>query len=223
MKVFWASLGAFAIFYYIGRRERLKELQGLWSDYVRGEWWINEDGSSDYADVLTGDAGHEQIAIERMIDEDSIRDALLNELDSGKRDDDTNRKMIHLLDYLRPTRRYDDSNVFEILSKLVDVPESVGIKATGSKDAWNDLKNDPRFAYMRHQNAIRVINNQFQAWKVTPKTIRAIQNFLYEQSAGDDAPEGDTEVCVEEVGTRKYACKPVSEFLTIKMPGKLWR
>lgn len=205
-KAFFGATAAVGVFFLIraARRShtRLRELQGLWSDYVRGEWWINEDGTSDFADSDIGEQDHVGIAVDAMLDGDVLREYFV---EKGTDEEE--------LEYVTPAGFFFNYNI----------PDEIGVIAAGSKEAWDDLKYDPRVAYMKHHNAVRAINNQFEAWKVTPKTIRAIQSFLYDQSQGDEAPEGDTEVCVEEIESRRYACKPVSEFLTIKMPGKLWR
>lgn len=169
---------------------------GQWSDYVRGEWWLYTDGSSPlYADSDVGDASHVSIALEHFFAmyEDSLKAAVT---EAG----------IELP---------EDADIFS----LMNLPEKV-LSSTFGHALWADLKNDPRIAYERDFNAIRAINTSFEAWQVTPKVLRVIQDFLLDQSQ-DSLPEGT--VLVEESSTGKYSKLSTEEFLTLKSPGQLWR
>jgi hypothetical protein len=196
---------------------------GSWEDYIKGEWWIDSSGRSMFADQDLGEAGHEQIAINNMID----RDVLFEELARWY------RSKAPLSEGW--SRREADERADELLSMLESgsepaevilndyVADSVGSKAAGGMAKWKALKEDARRAYAKYEGAILAIDRNFAAWRVTESTISAIQSFIEEQAEGDDEIDDmGTKVCVEQFEPQKYGCMPVAEFLLIRKPKELW-
>lgn len=181
-----------------------------WRTYVRGEWWIDLDGEPVFADQDIGEAGHEKIAADSMLDLEVLVAGLLEEGLLTEEEAD---------DYLEGD--YGAAALF--FTK--NIPDEIGIAAARSEERWRDLKKDVRMAYAKHEGAILAINTEFFAWEVTAKTIKAIQSFIegevYEQGANISTLE-DSDICVEEASTKRYACLPASEFLLVKYPRQLF-
>lgn len=173
-----------------------------WSDYIRGEFWLTEDGQSEFADIDTGEAGHEYIATRSLLSD--FGDEFREVLDPEHKDNDFDENLI--------------SHYFEGGIKDEDGKRIMG-------PLWDEMKTDVRLAYAKKENAILVIDSNFAAYKVTKKTISAIQDFIYEQIGGEDASafEDDPDVVIEEYSTQKNTSLPLSDFLNIKNPGELWR
>lgn len=195
---------------------------GAWRDYVRGEWWIDRTGQSEFADMDVGEAGHERIAVENMLDRDALVEGLAGwyrskePLKNGWGRDEANDKASEIQDA--------ESAADIFFTEFV--PDSVGAKAAGSLQRWRDLKTDARLAYAKHEGAILAINKNFFAYRVTEETIAAIQSFIEElvSEGGEDDPiDGSADICVEQGEPTKYACLPADEFMLIRKPKELWR
>lgn len=201
----------------LGSARRINPHEYKWSDFIRGEYWLDDSGESIFADQDLGDVGHEALATNAMIDPDALIDGLLAHemIDARKADE------------LRETaEEYGvTSALAEADIRMDDIPKEVGRAATGSAEIWKDVTYDVRMAYAKHRGGILVIDRNFSAWKVTADVIRAIQEFVLtqaEEAAGGKIDDPKTEVAVEEISTGKYANMTVSEFLTIKHPRELW-
>lgn len=198
-----------------------------WKDYIRGEWWIDEYGESLFADVDIGEAGHEIIAIDSMLDKEILADGVIKHYKAKlRKTKGADKKWVRdkIKDQIAETERYrnnDEMNASQIYLSQ-EIPEEAGIAAAGSKEAWEDLVRDARMAYAKHKGAILAVNRDFAAWQVTSKTIEGIQGFILEQSGGEEIEDKSTEMCVEEHETQRTVCMPVMEFLTLKHPRDLW-
>ncbi len=175
-----------------------------WGDYIRGEYWIDLNGFSLFADIDIGEAGHESIAIDQMLDKDILIEGLSEE---------------SLLTEEAIKEYEDDESGASYIFFTENIPDNIGIEAAGSKERWDDLKKDARLAYAKHEGAIAVVNENFYCWNLTNKTINAIQDFLFENY--DPLPTSD--IVIEEGFSGKYARIPIKDFITIKHPGELWR
>ena len=183
-----------------------------WKEFIRGEYWITEDGNSEFADSDVGEKSHEYIAIEHMLNGEELLEALK---EYNNRQEDSEDK-IDLKEY---EDFGDEYSLGATLFFNVKIPDEVGEKVVG-KEIWSDLKKDVRLAYAKHKGAIHVIDNNFAAYKITAKSIKNIQDFIYDQIE-EKEPKG--EVVIEEFLTKKDITLEVNDFLNIKHPSELWR
>lgn len=188
--------------------ESFDDDEPTWEDIIKGEWWINKDGTSDYADQDVGEAGHEMIAIKNLLSEfsDNFREAFEEENISG--------------DNIREFIESDDFEYLEYAYHNNEIPDSIGVKAMG--ELWNEMKKDSRSAYSKHTGAILVINHNFAAWKIDAASLRAMQNFIWEQMSENKINLKNAEVVVSEQSTGNYNSIPVDNFLQLKGPRQLW-
>jgi hypothetical protein len=169
---------------------------------VRGEWWISESGEAEFADQDVGEAGHERIALQHFFGDhfDEFAEALEAK---GKKIQETD----DLLE-LWAFGELDDAMVDEIMG-----PE-----------LHKEIKDDVRMAYAKRKGAILAIDTNFAAYKITNKTIQAIQKFLEEQLGQfNESVDGDTEMMVEEYSTNKSKSISISDFLGLKYAAQLWK
>jgi hypothetical protein len=170
-----------------------------WSDYVTGEYWITPSGRSEFADIDVGEAGHEIIATQEMIDP-----AVLIEHGIVSADD-------------------ADEWMFHFVTAMEHgIPDEVGLAAIGGDpELWKLFKKDPRMAYAR-TGAILAINQDFAVWEVNDHTIKLIQDFLYDQAfengdiEAEDVADLTGDILIEEYGTGNRFELPVNDFLTAK-------
>ena len=189
----------------------MKKLASSWQDFIRGEYWITDDGS-EYADSNVSDKSHEYIAVEQMVNGDDLLEALQEY--NAKQDPDDRFDL----------KEYEDwGEEYSLGASLyfgLNIPNGVGEKVVG-KDKWKDLKKDPRLAYAKYYGAVHAIDNNFSAYKLTDKIIRNIQSHIEDQLVDDKNIKGD--VVLEEYSTGKDATIPVNDFLNIKHVSELWR
>jgi len=204
-----------------------------WSDYVRGEYWLDDMGST-YADQDIGDVGHEAIALSSMLDKDTLASGLIElwqaEIDQieAKPEEPTDEEVDRieqldaLISELEGIRDDDESSAATIFFNY-DIPDEVGVAASRDEEVWSDMNNDARAAYAKHYGAVLAIDANFAAWRVTKDTLEAIKDHLFEL-AGQylDTPEPRDEVTVEEYSTGKSVTLSMSDFLTIENPRELW-
>jgi hypothetical protein len=188
-----------------------------WSDYIRGEWWIDKDGESMFADGDLGDAGHEMIAADSMLDKDALIDAL-NEYVIEYPDSDTAESW-------NPEEWEGDEDTSAGLFFNFGIPDEVG-EAVAGADVWKDMKKDVRMAFAKWHGAILVINDNFYAWEITAQTIKAIQEHifgqLYEDLEEEQVGDMNGDVTVEEAKTKRHVSLPFQDFLLVKFPRDLW-
>lgn len=171
--------------------------------FIRGEWWITNDGEVLFADQDIGEEGHEAIALRYLIDSEVLADELLKRGLIAEDDVDM------IMEY----------GAGVVLAGM-KIPGSVGVKAAGEQ-VWKDIIDmGPREAFMKHHNAIMVVGESFYVWKVTEKSINAIQNFIFEEADGEDL-NPKTSVYVEQVTPHKYSDMPWGEFQFIKKPSEM--
>lgn len=188
----------------------LRQIVGspTWKDYVRGEWWLDEDGNSTYADQDVGEAGHERVALEHFLCQHDLE--LIEELIKAGADEKALNECDDLLEYYM----------------MQGISTEIGEKVYG-KELWHEIKEDVRFAYAKHTNSILVIGLNFMAYKVNAKTISAIQDFILEEAGdqigGENPDASGNYMMVEEASTKKSVELPVNDFLLLKHPGELWR
>ena len=191
----------------------LNEAEPKWSDFVKGEWWIDGDtGQSEFADSNVGDMGHEGIAERNILNQysDEIFEAL-EEYNTANPDEP-----VSIVDH----DNYDDDPAHQQYHDG-GIPDEVGIKVMG-KEKWDLFNKDTRLCYAKFYNQILAINLNFAAWKVTDKTISAIQNFLGEESYHMEG-NASGDMIVEEYSTKKYVELPVQDFFNVKTPRELWQ
>jgi hypothetical protein len=177
-----------------------------WGGIVSGEWWLTADGDAIFADQDIGDQGHEVIAIDYLLDKDVLIDGLEQYGQLSKKD----------ADWHRMSDEYGASSLY--YEFVID--DDLGIEAS-SPSIWRDLqKHDPRIAFMKHQSAIMVIGTAFAAWRVTERTIRAIQDFVLQETDGEPAP--DMDITIERImPPRKSTFADWVEFQFVRKPGEL--
>lgn len=203
-----------------------------WSDYVRGEYWIDDTGST-YADQDIGDVGHEAIALSSMLDKEILADGLIehwqgiiDELEDKDEltteDEDRIEILRHKIAEVEDIRDRDELEAATLFFNY-DIPDEVGIAASRDAEVWHDMVEDARGAYAKHYGAILAIDTNFAAWKVTKDTIEAIKDHLFEL-AGQylDTPSRRDEVTVEEFSTKRSVTLPMTDFLNISSPRDLW-
>ena len=193
-------------------------LGDTWAQYVKGEWWIEPDGTVTFADGDVGEQGHEGIALDRLIDLDSLLDKLVEDgrWDKQRADEYANHEG-------SSCELYHQGNITPDIGRAI-----VG------DEMWQLINLDPRLAFVR-KGAIRVIGREFEVWRLTPKLIRSIQHFIEERvfDEGGDVPAMDakTDMCITEIADEndklrknhnsRYGCLPIAEFLTIKHPKQI--
>jgi hypothetical protein len=195
--------------------ETLMELR--WKDFIRGEWWIDKYGESIFADGDIGEAGHELIAADSLLDKDALVEAM-NEYVEENPDENASESW-------NPEEWESDETGAGELFFSGDIPDEVGERVAGA-ELWRDMKQDVRLAFAKREGAILVINDNFYAWEITQQTIKAIQEHiagqLYEQLDEEDVLRIDGEVVVEEAKTKRHVSTDFKEFMLVKYPRDLW-
>ena len=200
---------------------KLNPWKPTWKDFIKGEWWIDKFGQSMFADQDVGQDGHESIAIDVMLDKEVLIDGLIAYYEAQSEEEAQQYDNESKIEELQELRNNDDVQSSQIYFNEM-IPDDVGIAAAGSKRVWEDIENDARKAYAKHEGAIQVVGTNFTAYKVTPGTIKAIQSFILDQAEFEKVDDTDTVIGVEQIEPHKYASIPVAEFLTIKRPIDLW-
>lgn len=177
-----------------------------WGGTVSGEWWLTEDGEVEYADQDIGEQGHEAIAIDHLLDRDMLLEGLVKEGIISEAD----------------VKELESDDIFASnIFFTIGIPDAVGKAAASSPQVWTDIKKlGAREAFMKHEGAIMAIGEAFTAWRVTEKTIAAIQNFVLEQT--DDEPDPSMTLTIERVlPTQKYTMVDWADFQFVKKPSEL--
>jgi len=194
---------------------------GTWGDYVRGEWWITLDGDDMFADGDIGPAGHEQIAIDSMLDKDQLINAIVRGVLDCEPEDIAEAITTEVED-LRWDDEIGSSNVFAQYGCYVTDSSAEKLMRGGLK-GWRLLQQDARAAFSRYWGAIHVINFEFSVWQLTPKSLTSMQNWLESKLEGDEVhPRDDTELCITEWESKRYNCLEINEFLTARHPRDVW-
>jgi hypothetical protein len=206
-----------------------------WTDYIRGEYWLDSDCSSNIVDCGgDGDYNHVSYASENILGGkwDEIVGAIRDRLDQFKSlppqevEDETGESVVEL-----------ENEFEELLKENPDGPSNDFIYLTLWNWVDNSTKNmifdndyalfeqDLRNFYMKHYHMIRVVNRQFEVWKLSSREISAILDFIFDMAQMDDSTGdlGDDEVFIEEISTSRYVGVPLKVLLETKQPGQLWR
>lgn len=167
-----------------------------WSDYITGEWWIDEYGGSIEVGEDSG-SSHEATAIEAILS--SAAEEILEAL--GK----------------------DSSDEGELASWYVmgEIPDKVVLNAIG-KEKFDLLKKDARLAYAKYHKMIYAINLEFVVWKLTDKHLSAIQTFLNSEAWDEVGKDDKSELSVEEAATKRRVEMPVEYFMTLDRAKQVW-
>lgn len=182
-----------------------------WSDYVRGEWWVDDRGYAEFCDANVSDQGHEAVAERHILGDHA--DDLWEALEEWNKENPEDK--VKLAD-----REYDEGSAIHEQYHDGGIPNEVGEKVMGA-EKWKLLKDDSRTAYMKYYGVIRVINLNFGVWKLEDKHLKIIQNFLSEEAQGEfDDPE--TELLLEEASTGKYMEMPVQYFMALDRVRHFW-
>jgi len=208
-----------------------------WGDYIRGEYWLNPDGSSDYADGDLGDKGHESIAAEAILGNKSfeLEQAFINYFKNVQATADPTEFQSELRTYKDYfPQGSQDIEEFSLNNSSMDgsagdifwspgIPHPVG-EAVFGVEGWNEINEDIREYYMKHFGTAHVIDNNFGVWLLTPKLIEAIKDFLYERASENGEEENlDGTINIEEISTRRWASDiEVAEFMNMKYPGQVF-
>lgn len=174
--------------------------------YVRGEWWLTRDGEIHFADQDIGEQGHVAVATEALLDWDAVAEGLF---EAGLIDEE----QAHWIESEGP---------LEALHSFT-WPDAVGYAAVEKPEIWDMIKSgDAREAFMKHHGAIMVIGGVFSSWRVTSKTIEAIQGFVLEEYGDEASPT--MEIWVEAFADAKVASTTWGEFQFMSKPSELlWR
>lgn len=202
-----------------------------WKNYVRGEYWLNIS-SGHSIECENGDYTHESYAVECILGDkwDAIIAALEENIERFRAmnpndvPDIASAEIEELEDEWRQIETASPEDLGEDLihTILFDTLPS----ATQQELFDGDLslfRKDIRGYFMKHYGEIRVINNNFEVWKLTPSAMGAITDFALEIGGEEMQADPKTEIMVEEVSTGQWASVPMKHFMTMKQPGQLWR
>jgi hypothetical protein len=199
-----------------------------WGNFIRGEYWIDQYGEAQYADLDVGEKGHEAIALDLMLDKEALVDGLIEyyespqALEDGWQQEEIPEKVSELA-WLRDSDDVDPSHVYAQEQNVIS--DEVGAAATdGGKRVWDVLKNDARLAYAQHTGAIAVVDRNFYAWRVTKDTIENILYFLQEQLGGEDEfiAARNEMIWIEEGSKGRTTGVTLGKLMDLETPGELW-
>jgi hypothetical protein len=189
------------------RLDELKKLSGRWASVIRGEWWIDSSGQALFADQDIGEAGHEILAADYLLDKDALLEGL-------------KERYPEEAERLENDYGGDEAGASAIFFNE-NVPDDIGAAAAGNMQKWHDIKKDVRLAFVKYDNAIMAINTDFWVWVLNDDAISRIQGFIIEE-AEEISPQSTDEVTIEEASTKKNNSMPIGEFLGIKYPAQFW-
>lgn len=189
---------------------------------LRGEWWIDDSGSTTFADGDIGDVGHEAHAWEAFsgIDEDK-RDELAEIGGINPVELDLYEFGVHKL---KEEDGKSEDEIDEMTDKEIDEAgweflEEEGVDIEFLQWLLKTGKDARDFAMEKH-GWIRVQNDNFQFWKFDDKTLKNIRDCeIWEEITDEDGeqPEdletflesSDEEIGLEERSTGKYVNIPL--------------
>ena len=161
--------------------------------YIRGEYWIHEDGSTTYADGDIGDMTHEGIVIEAVIREVMESFGIYN----GSEFMDWDEIKKEILESLKADFTAEEREKYKFLTDhSSEGDELIVSKLTemGDKDAMEKMSViygsiDAREYAMQHWNWKAVRDNNIDTWTLTPADMKTIAYGLgdIEQEMSDDA------------------------------------
>lgn len=186
-----------------------------WRDFIRGEWWLVPGQEAQFADQEVGEAGHRQLALDAMFDNNVLVAWLVIEgmLDAGQEQEARDNGAAFTIDTARAVWGLEVWPASVLRDAFM---KDVRFKAEVAQEA---LRN-PYMVYMEFWGAIRVAGPAFQMFKLGTKQIEAIQSFLLEHIA-DAAPDRSS-ITIEDVETGSTEIS-IEEFLVAKRPRDVWR
>ena len=154
---------------------------------LRGEWWIDNTGSTTYADGDVGDYNHEAIALEAAlgVDLESVEPEIAGKLASYD---------------------FDDPGVAAYLTEQDADRDFLDWYA-------RHPRSDARDYALEHMGWIRVKGDNFELWELTDEALRRIQNSDIWENAdleGEDAETADHSALIEEKSTGRYWDVPLA-------------
>lgn len=203
-----------------------------WKHYVIGEYWLNAD-TGHSVECAFGDYTHESFALESILVSkwDDIKYEMEEELShlSGMKAEQVSQQTGFEIEEIeeewkeiKRIKEPSDSQLaldFEHTALWSILPDAK--KNEIFNGDYKLFQEDVRQFFMKYYNEIRVINNNFEAWTVTKKTLNRIVEFIYELSQ-DDVDE-NAEVIVEEVPSKRWVSTSFKTLEETKNPGELWR
>ena len=208
------------------------KLAAGWGSFINGEYWVDGDSANNYAECSgDGDYTHETYAREQILNDkwDQILSACQRHLQEAHEEEDDNNpgeveeewRKLHSMKYGEPDFPMEDV-FYTLIWGYVPLEECDAI-FNGEYDMF---KNEVREFFMRFYNQIRVVDKNFEVWKLTPRNLDTIIDWVFNESGLDesDLAQMKDEVYIEQYeGGRKYAGIPIGELLNMKNPGEVWR
>ena len=216
----------------VARQHYSSKLAAGWGSFINGEYWVDGDSANNYAECSgDGDYTHETYAREQILNDkwDQILSACQRHLQEAHEEEDDNNpgeveeewRKLHAMKYGEPDFPMEDV-FFTLIWGYVSLEECDAI-FNGEYDMF---KNEVREFFMRFYNQIRVVDKNFEVWKLTPRNLDTIIDWVFNESGLDesDLAQMKDEVYIEQYeGGRKYAGIPIGELLNMKNPGEVWR
>lgn len=152
--------------------------ENSWGDYISGEYWYY-DGQLTPADSSAG-LGHEEVAMNFILDEDTVRMAIVEAYRSTRSAAPRWMKDIQTMDAAEMVAHFQSN----------ELPKDVARKA------WSDIMGTyhepwvrmerPFSEEMLRRGAVRVVSSHIQLGKATRDSLLAAQDAVM-QAAGEDA------------------------------------
>lgn len=181
---------------------------------LRGEWWIDDTGSSWFADGDVGDQNHEGMAFWSALGIDPEESAERNRKQIERNWDDVLEfRALHPEDEdIQEADAYDLAKNLENLvpGDKLDLMDQAALLAIGAEAEavkfFAEGVSDARDYMMEHQGWIRVAGSNFQLWQFDDSALSNIKGFLGDEYPEDENLEAD-EFRIEELGPNgKFFC-----------------
>lgn len=176
-----------------------------------GEWFIDESGSTTYADGDVGVAGHQRVAWESFFG--------ISEDDAYKLPDEVKEALFYEIgsvDFAALGEYYSELENIEVEedddSKFIELGRKYFSELGGNLELVD--YSDPRDYAMEKHGWIRVVNDRFQTWVFDADALDRIQNF--ESWEEEDESDENSYATIEELSTGKYFEIPYNELLAAK-------
>jgi hypothetical protein len=188
---------------------------------LRGEWWIDDSGSTTFADGDVGDTNHEAYAWNSFVGVDEHQIGELQDIGSFDPNElDLDEFGIHkLTEDGKSEEEIEEMDQKDIDEAGWEFLEEEGVDIEFLQWLLKTGKDARDFAMEKH-GWIRVQNDNFQFWKLDDKTLKNIRDCeIWEEITDEDGeqPEdletflesSDEEIGLEERSTGKYVNIPL--------------
>ena len=182
-----------------------------WAGLIRGEWWLTPEGDAEFADQDEGDAGHEKIAIDRLLNKDTLIDLITQQLllEESREKEDLSRQLLlfeedrERVAELESLRRSEENREKAAVARLIADLESLrrsdeyGASAvyfeyigliTAEIGAAAAGTLEKWYEIRRDprlayakEGAIAVIGTNFYGWRIDKNAIKRMKSFLYDE------------------------------------------